>query len=514
MSKGATICALYTRVSSRNQMERDYNSLETQRERLEAYCRSQDNFIVHRVYEDGGFSGEKLDRPALKELLRDIRDGKINCVLAYKIDRLTRSVRDFHSLVDVFDRHGVKFISVTQNLDTQSPQGRLMRNILLDFAQFEREMTADRTRDKMRQRAEKGMWNGGVIPYGYAVEGKQLVPHPEEAERLRFMFEHFARHVSLSGLRDELNRRGWRTRTGGPWGKAALQFVLRNRIYIGLIQFKERFYQGIHEPLVDASLFEKAGRLAPDRGHSRSRIKRTFILKGLLRCAECGSMMTPHYVQKTRRDGSVNRIAYYRCTKTMQFNNRACTIKHLNAADVEATVVRELGVLSHNEAYVRMTVEEANRERSHRVEPLEREQARLQKRLVEVEAEIHRFVTALGKGRVSLQRLEKEIRAREATQKDIEAELSAVRQRIAEETVSSVNADLLLRGLQDFQATFSALTSQEQADALQCVLQGVTVTQDKLLVEVFELPEFAPGAGSKNRTEWLLGQDSNLQPSG
>src|SRR5215467_11931010 len=162
MTKTGTICALYTRVSSRNQADADYSSLETQRERLEAYCKSQEGYSVYRVYEDGGYSADSLDRPALKEMLRDLRAGNLNCVLAYKIDRLTRSVKDFHLLMDLFDRHGVKFVSVTQSLDTQNPMGRLLRNVLLDFAQFEREMTADRTRDKMHQRAQKGLWNGGM----------------------------------------------------------------------------------------------------------------------------------------------------------------------------------------------------------------------------------------------------------------------------------------------------------------------------------------------------------------
>src|SRR5215831_20523041 len=192
MNTKQTVCGLYTRVSSRNQMEADYSSLETQRERLEAYCKSQDNYIIYRVYEDGGYSADSLDRPALKEMLRDLREGKLNCVLAYKIDRLTRSVKDFHLLMDLFDKHQVKFVSITQSLDTQHPMGRLLRNILLDFAQFEREMTADRTRDKMHQRAQKGMWNGRTTPYGYASQDKRLVVHAEEGPRVLFMFQRFA----------------------------------------------------------------------------------------------------------------------------------------------------------------------------------------------------------------------------------------------------------------------------------------------------------------------------------
>src|SRR5271156_3676749 len=206
MNSTQTVCGLYTRVSSRNQAEADYSSLETQRERLEAYCKSQDNYSVYRVYEDGGYSADSLDRPALKEMLRDLREGKLNCVLAYKIDRLTRSVRDFHQLMDVFDRNSVKFVSVTQSLDTQNPMGRLLRNVLLDFAQFEREMTADRTRDKMHQRAQKGLWNGGNVPYGYTAQNKRLVINTDEAARLRFIFERFADTPSLAKLREDLHR--------------------------------------------------------------------------------------------------------------------------------------------------------------------------------------------------------------------------------------------------------------------------------------------------------------------
>jgi site-specific DNA recombinase len=240
-----TVCGLYTRVSSRNQVEKDYNSLETQRERLEAYCKSQENFQVFRVYEDGGYSGDSLDRPGLRDMLRDMREKRINCVLAYKIDRLTRSVRDFHALIDTFDQYGVKFVSITQNLDTQSPMGRLLRNILLDFAQFEREMTGDRTRDKLQQRAEKGFWKGGIPAYGYSNENKGLVKNPEEAPRVQFMFRYFVNDASLVRLREELHRRGWYKRSGRPWHKTSLDHILRNLTYCGMVRFNGQLYKGV-----------------------------------------------------------------------------------------------------------------------------------------------------------------------------------------------------------------------------------------------------------------------------
>lgn len=301
MNKTGTICGLYTRVSSRNQAGADYSSLETQRERLEAYCKSQEGYTVYRVYEDGGYSADSLDRPALKEMLRNIREGRLNCVLAYKIDRLTRSVKDFHQLMDLFDRNGVKFVSVTQSLDTQNPMGRLLRNVLPDFAQFEREMTADRTRDKMYQRAQKGLWNGGCAPYGYVAENKRLSVNPEEAALVRFMFQYFADTPSLSRLREELHRRGWYTRSGKPWSKTALDQILRNPTYSGVIRFNDQRFKGEHEALVDEALFNKVQAVRRDRSHGASKLTRVFLLKGLIRCSACGSWMTPHYTQKSTK---------------------------------------------------------------------------------------------------------------------------------------------------------------------------------------------------------------------
>jgi site-specific DNA recombinase len=507
-----TICGLYTRVSSRNQADAEYSSMETQRERLEAYSKSQEDYTIYRVYEDGGYSADSLDRPALKEMLRDIRDGKINCVLTYKIDRLTRSVRDFHMLMDVFDRHGVKFVSVTQSLDTQNPMGRLLRNVLLDFAQFEREMTADRTRDKMYQRAQKGLWNGGHPPYGYRAENKRLVINTEETARVRFMFHRFADAPSLARLRDELHQRGWYTRSNGRWSKTAIDQILRNPRYCGLISFNEERFKGEHEALIEESLFSKVQSVRRDRSHGVTKLSRVFLLKGLVRCSECGSWMTPHYTQKRHKDGSVYRIPYYRCTKTMHFDNSVCSVKHVNADHVESLVVQKLSELSQNEAYLKMTVEELNGDLKRKVEPLEKEAGRINKRLEEIEQEIGRYVKALGQGKISIGRLETEISALEVDKRALQRERDDLERRINESASRDFNAELLQRTLRDFQATFTALTPREQSEALQCVLKEVIVHRSKLQMEVFELEEFHPS--SQKRKDWLPGQDSNLQPFG
>ena len=508
----SSICGLYTRVSSRNQADADYSSLETQRERLEAYCRSQDDFTIYRVYEDGGYSADSLDRPALKEMLRDLRDGRLNCVLAYKIDRLTRSVKDFHLLMDLFDRYGVKFVSVTQSLDTQNPMGRLLRNILLDFAQFEREMTADRTRDKMYQRAQKGMWNGGHAPYGYIAKNKRLLVHPEEGERVRFMFRQFAAMPSLGRLRDELHRRRWYARSGRPWVKTALDQILRNPMYCGLIRFHEHRFQGEHEALIEESLYRAVESKRRDRSHPSTKQTRIFLLKGLIRCAVCGSWMTPHYTQKKHKDASVYRIPYYRCTKTLHVNNAACSVKHVNADQVERVVVQTLSDLAQNDTYIRMSVEALNGDLKRKTEPLTQEAGRIKKRIEEIEREIGRYVKALGQGKLSIGRLEVQIGALEADQLALQKQYVDLEQQINESAARDYDAALLQRTLSDFRAAFSTLTRPEQSEALQCVLKAVTVHPQKLDLEVFELEEFR--LGSQKREGWLLRLDSNQQPSG
>ena len=512
MEENLISCGLYTRVSTRNQLEGEYSSLETQREKLEAYCKSQENYSIYRVYEDGGYSADSLSRPALKELLQDIRDGKVNCVLAYKIDRLTRSVKDFHVLMDIFDRHGVKFVSITQSLDTHHPMGRLLRNILLDFAQFEREMTADRTRDKMQQRASKGLWNGGNVPYGYLNQEKRLVPNPVETERVRFMFQRYAQDRSIARLRQELYRLGWYPRSGQYWGKMTLLYILSNPIYCGRVQFNGQLHKGEHEPLVDEALYFKVQSLQPERTHITTRMERVFLLKGLLRCSKCESVMTPHYTQKRRRDGSVSRIAYYRCTKTMHKSTHMCTIKSLNANDIERVVVQHVMKLCQNSGLVNMTIEELNRDQKEKLKPLEQEAIRLRARLDELEREIDRFIRALGQGTISVKRLEQEMRQREKDREALQVQYDHVQRTMQEQAGRDYDAEVVLQNLQDFQKIYHALAPQEQAEVLRCLVRDIDVYPDKLLLNIFELAELT--SGSQKRIDWLPGQDSNLRPAG
>src|SRR5712692_4966590 len=262
-------CAIYTRKSSEEGLEQEFNSLHAQREACEAFIRSQHDegwSCLPQAYDDGGRSGGNLERPELQQLLADIREGKVDVVVVYKIDRLTRSLADFAKIVEVFDAKGVSFVSVTQQFNTTTSMGRLTLNVLLSFAQFEREVTGERIRDKIAASKRKGMWMGGVPPLGYKCRDHKLIVVPSEAETVQHIFHRYAARGSVRLLQQELDGAGirsksWISTAGRRWGgkplaRGALYLMLRNRIYRGEIVHKEQHYPGEHEPIIDQQLWE------------------------------------------------------------------------------------------------------------------------------------------------------------------------------------------------------------------------------------------------------------------
>src|SRR3954463_9929210 len=259
-------CAIYTRVSTDQGLDQEFNSPDAQYEASSAYIKSQAHAgwtLIKARYDDGGYSGGSTDRPDLQKLLDDIRARKIDVILVYKVDRLTRSLADFAKLVELFDAHGVSFVSVTQAFNTTNSMGRLTLNVLLSFAQFEREVTGERIRDKVAASKKKGIWMGGNVPLGYRVENRKLIIAPGEAPTVKMIFERYLELGSLPALVADLNEKDVRTRlretTNGIIGgvrytTGPLSYLLRNRIYIGEIGHKGQGYQGEHEPLLDKVL--------------------------------------------------------------------------------------------------------------------------------------------------------------------------------------------------------------------------------------------------------------------
>jgi DNA invertase Pin-like site-specific DNA recombinase len=262
-------CAIYTRKSSEEGLEQDFNSLHAQREACEAYVKSQKHegwMALPTVYDDGGFSGGSMERPALRQLLDDIRGKRVDVVVVYKVDRLTRSLADFAKIVEVFDASGVSFVSVTQAFNTTSSMGHLTLNVLLSFAQFEREVTGERIRDKIAASKKKGMWMGGFVPFGYRAHERTLVIENDEAETIQVIFERYLQLGSVAKLELELRRRKLQTRAftsasnkawgNRPFSRGHLYKILSNPVYAGKIAHKGEVYAGLHQAIIDQSTWD------------------------------------------------------------------------------------------------------------------------------------------------------------------------------------------------------------------------------------------------------------------
>ena len=308
-------CAIYTRVSTDHGLEQDFNSLDSQREAAEAYIKSQAHegwLLVRTAYDDGGFSGGSMERPALQKLLVEIQAGRIDVVVVYKVDRLTRSLADFAKLVELFDAHHVSFVSVTQSFNTTTSMGRLTLNVLLSFAQFEREVTSERIRDKIGASKKRGLWVGGMVPLGYASRDKKLVVVEEEAERVRLIFQRYVELGSLNRLLQDLREKGvvtklrplnnGRTIGGIPFTRGPLAYLLRNRFYIGEVVYRGTICPAEHEPILDRELFEAVQRKLTEQrnGSPRARHRSGALLTGKL-VDEQGHRMTPTQVRKGGR---------------------------------------------------------------------------------------------------------------------------------------------------------------------------------------------------------------------
>jgi DNA invertase Pin-like site-specific DNA recombinase len=349
-------CAIYTRKSSEEGLEQEFNSLHAQREACEAYVASQraEGWLLHDDhYDDGGFSGGTLERPALKRLIADIEARRVDIVVVYKIDRLSRALMDFAKLVEVFDRNSVTFVSVTQAFNTTTSMGRLTLNILLSFAQFEREVIGERIRDKVAASRKKGMWMGGYVPMGYAVKDRKLVINKPEAALVKSIFERFAKIGSGTKLVRALAVENARNRYGKLIDKGALYKLLNNRTYVGEAVHKGTAYPGEHQAIIDRTLWDKVHGIlkeSPRKRASASRIQSPALLKGLIFGAG-GAPMTPTH---TRKRGRLYR--YYIATTALRCGIPDTNpIRRIPAADIESAVLEQIKLMVRSPEIVATT---------------------------------------------------------------------------------------------------------------------------------------------------------------
>ena len=356
MSEEPTIkrCAIYTRKSTEEGLDKEFNSLEAQFDACAAYIHSQAANgweLIDSHYDDPGYSGGNMNRPALQVLLRAVREGKIDVVVVYKMDRISRSLADFMELTKLFEQHKVSVVSVTQKFDTSTSMGRMMLNMLMTFAQFEREMTSDRIRDKMAATRKKGMWTGGVVPYGYKSIDRKLVVDPSRKDEVLFAFEHYAQnHSFLQTTRDLLERFGTRG-DGSKWTVMNVRCLLKQAIPAGKIRDNKtgELFEGVHETIVPFDLWQKVQQIIEERrnGMQTHRCSSSAPLKGVIRCGYCDCSMVPSFGSNGQK-----RYYYYRCEKTHKHLTEECQLKTISADIIEDEVFKVIGDIITNEFFI------------------------------------------------------------------------------------------------------------------------------------------------------------------
>ena len=359
-------CAIYTRKSHEEGLEQEFNSLDAQREAGEAYVESQRLqgwTLLPDRFDDGGFSGGNMERPALKRLLAAIDAGEVDIIVVYKIDRLSRSLLDFMKMIEHFNAKGVSFVSVTQHFSTTDPTGRMFLGILITFAQYEREVIAERIRDKVAAAKRRGKYCGGAPILGYDVdpEQKKLQVNTEEAQVVQFIFRRFLETGSVMRVGQELNEQGYRTkawttrkgrvREGAVWSRPHLYRILNNRQYIGEIAHKGEIYPGEHQGIIDRSTWDKVQAvLASNEPQMSSRTKTLAPLKGVIRCGHCQCAMAPTYTKKNGR-----LYSYYLCDQNSKRVVSRCPVQRVPAGDIERAVVAQLSAVFRTPTWVAQT---------------------------------------------------------------------------------------------------------------------------------------------------------------
>lgn len=356
-------CAIYTRKSTEEGLEQEFNSLDAQREASEAYIKSQVHEgweVIPKHYDDGGFSGGNINRPAMQELLADIEAGKVDVVVVYKVDRLSRALNDFARMVEIFDKHNVSFVSVTQQFNTTTSMGRLTLNVLLSFAQFEREVTGERIRDKFAASKKKGMWMGGNIPLGYNITNRKLLVNETEAPNVKLIFEKYLEIRSVSATAEYLNKNSYITKSwskkngeitgGAKYTKNNLKSLLSNPIYIGKIKHKDKVYDGEHRAIIDENLWQEVQGLLKENSVKRKSTNNqnhSILFKGKTFDAD-GNIFTTTYTKRgnkryhyylnkvTKNRISVSELNSIVCNSVggLDLNNINLEVSNLSKAEV------------------------------------------------------------------------------------------------------------------------------------------------------------------------------------
>jgi len=481
--------AIYTRKSSAEGLDREFTSLDNQRERAEAYVASQGWNALATRYDDGGYSGGNIDRPAFTRLLAGVEAGEFDVIVCYRLDRISRSLVDFVKVHEFLEKRGVALVSVTESINTKSPHGRMMVNVLLSFAQYERELIGERTKDKLSAARRKGKFTGGhpVLGFDLDPKGGQLLVNEWEAEMVREVFQLFLEKRSLVQVADELHRRAWTlkrwtTKDGKPYGggrfdKVSLRRLLTNHAYVGKVEFEGAVYDGEHAAIVSPKAFRDVQRVLAENhstGGASHRNKHGALLRGVLRCHACDAAMS---FAPTKKGGRLYR--YYRCTNGMRKGAGACPTKSIAADKIEALVVDQIRRLGASPELQAETFQQVLAQVAANRRGLKAEGKRLTKQVAIAETTVAKLVHALADAKGDAHRaVSNELEKAQEHLRSVETRLAEVRTQDAALAAQDIDEAGVARALQEFDAIWEVLLTPERERVLQLLIQRVSYNRE------------------------------------
>lgn len=507
-------CGLYSRVSTDKQADKLHGSLDTQLDTLGKYVdlkdsTGSDSWIVTKEYREEGKSGKTTNRPAFQEMVADVKSGVINVVLCTKIDRVSRSMLDFHKLIEIINECGGTFISLAENWDSSTAMGKFALTITLATAELEREQTGERVRGKMLWRAENGLYNGGQQRLGYMLnpddKGVPLVDE-EEREQVLIIYQTYLEEQSFLRTAKVLNEKGYRTkmyrskrgnvRGGRKFSDTTIARILKDPFYIGKLPYGGEVYDGQHESIISKTMWRKVQQVIENNTNAgtkaRLQKRHSYPLQGLVRCGICGQFMAPHYgFNKYKKP-----YFYYSCTKYR--HKGSCNMKPVSAPSLEDVIVRRISELSESEALIQEITDNASSESSLLLEELRVVKKNLTSNMVTVQGKLDALIESVADRQVKFTSVSKKIRELEEQQEQIEKELSDVDVKILEAKKQVVSFNALKDTLTTLIDVYDKATDDERKELLRLHIDQVVWTPEEIQMALYETPAWRPEFAEKH----------------
>lgn len=480
----------YVRCSTEEQIHGDYNTLESQKDYIIGYIQAvHPEWELVRFYEDGGYSGKDTNRPGLQALMADCEKGKLDVVVTYKLDRITRSLSDFFELDRIFQERDVSFLSVKEQFDTSTAMGRAMRNIALTFAELEREMVAERTKDKMSNMVRQGKWPGGNVPFGYEVKDGRLLPSEIESPALRMMFETFVETKSLAAVRDKLlaygvSPRGIKFHDGlkpriSDWNKQKIAYILQNRVYLGELNYDGIRVPDTHEPLISTEMFDIAQGITAQgvRGKPKLSVDHDYFLAGKVFCGHCGCRLTPKSANHANRKKTYT--PYYECYRLSKYKGFPCEVRRINAEALEESFRKTLENLSWDQGLAAKAVEELLLASPDDTE-LRQKVSALHERLNEVERKITNVLSAIEDG-LAGSSVQGRLRELEGQKVILQSEITQLRLTLDQAREEPLDVQYMMTLFRMCSEMFPTMTPDLKEALVDTILKSATVQRDKVV---------------------------------